>query len=323
MRCVITGGSGFIGRHLARALLRRAHDVRIASRFPADRFGDFAAGAIAWLQTDLCAETCDWPALLAGCDVVYHLAWTGPPAFTNRDAALDVQQNVVPGLRLLHAAACKTGTRVVFISSGGYVYGAATEMPIAETVPSRPSCAYGLSKTIFESYLALFGAQRDLDYRVLRVSNAFGAGQDTSRSQGVVTTFIDRAIKGLPLEVWGSGSVVRDYIHVSDIVEALVAAGELDTDAMNGHRVFNVGSGVGRTVNQVIASLHDLGLSPAARHTGGRAFDVPANVLDISRAERHLDWRPRLDFEQALRQTALDLGWSGQRRQAGALASGV
>ncbi len=319
MRCLVTGGSGFFGRHLAVALVRAGHAVRVASRSPPDRAALGWPDAIAWTQTDLRNERCDWDALVADCDVVFHLAWTSLPAFSNSEPARDVQENVVSGLRLLQALSKVPATKLVFVSSGGYVYGRAPHLPIAEDCPTPPICAYGLSKLTYEHYLAIFADTHGLDYRVLRVSNAFGAGQDTSRPQGVVTTFVDRAIKGLPIEIWGDGSVVRDYVHISDIVAALVIAGTISPAEMGGHRVFNIGSGAGRSVNDVVDTLRCIGFAVAPTYRSGRFFDVPANILDISLAARVLKWQPRLSFEEGLAQTAYDLGWrdeQGEPRRA-------
>jgi UDP-glucose 4-epimerase len=316
VRCLVTGGSGFFGRHLATALFRDGHAVRVASRTPPDRTELGWPDGIIWTQTDLRNERCDWDALVADCDVVFHLAWTSLPAFSNSEPARDVQENVVSGLRLLQALSKVPATRLVFVSSGGYVYGRTPHLPIAEDCKTPPICAYGLSKLTFEHYLAIFADTHGLDYRVLRVSNAFGAGQDTSRPQGVVTTFLDRAIKALPIEIWGDGSVVRDHVHISDIVAALRIAGTIDAAAMGGHRIFNIGSGAGRSVNEIVDTLRRIGFAVAPTYRSGRSFDVPANVLDIALAARVLQWRPLLNFEQGLAQTAYDLGWRGHRSEA-------
>jgi UDP-glucose 4-epimerase len=321
-RCLITGGSGFIGRHLANVLHKRGHTVRVASRSPALRPDDRWPPQIQRQKFDLRDDVSDMHDMLADTDTVFHLAWTSHPTVANRDAALDMENNLVTSLRLLQSAVAHENIRFVFVSSGGYVYGRAKQMPIDEDHPTEPISPYGLSKLTFERYLDVFGQQHGLDYRIVRLSNAFGVGQDISRLQGVVTTFIAEAIRGVAPEIWGDGSVIRDYIHVSDVARALALTGEASSADLGGNRIFNIGSGCGRSLNDVVDVMNQIGLATTPHYHRGRSFDVPVNVLDISRAARILNWRPQLSFSDGLRQTALDLGWNGPRpAYASALSS--
>jgi UDP-glucose 4-epimerase len=276
-----------------------------------------------WIFTDLCSPDTNWMRLIDGCSVVYHLAWTTLPATSNLDPRRDAQDNLLPGLGLLEEARSIPGVRIVFVSSGGTVYGrVSTALPIAEDHLTAPLCAYGLSKLTMENYLALFGRLYNLDYRVLRVANPFGLGQDGLGRQGAVSTFLRRAMAELPVQIWGDGSIVRDYIHVSDVVSALIRAGDVDSLTLGRHRVFNVGSGEGRTLLDIIDALRRVGLPVLTNYLPGRSFDVPINVLDTTHARLILKWTPLLGFDEGVARVAREHGWvSSGFQRATALGS--
>jgi UDP-glucose 4-epimerase len=307
VRCLVTGGGGFIGRELVRALLERGHGVRVVNRSPPAGCGLANLLRAEWRIADLCDEAFDWAFLLAGCSVVYHLAWTSLPASSNTAPARDLSENLLAGLRLLEAARVAGRPRIVFISSGGTVYGRARCLPIGEDHPTRPLCAYGISKLAMENYLTLYRELHGVESVVLRVANAFGPGQDPSRQQGAVAAFLRRAMAGLPLCIWGDGEVVRDYVHVSDVVAALIRAGEAALPANREDPVYNIGSGKGRSLNEVVAAIRKLGLAVEVAHEPARGFDVPANVLDYTRAADQLGWFPRASFADALEHMAREI----------------
>jgi UDP-glucose 4-epimerase len=302
MKVVILGGSGFIGRHLARALLAAGADVCLASRQPPRQTviasGRRDPGRLTWLPCDLGADA-DWTGLLAGCELLYHLAWSTTPELSNRDPRADAQTNVIGSLRLIQAAQDLGIRRIVFVSSGGTVYGHLNTVPAAEDHPTHPICAYGVSKLSVEHYLALYHALGGLDACVLRVANPYGPGQGSPPGLGAVHTFLKRAVTGQPIVIWGDGSVVRDYLYISDLVAALVAAGRL-----GGHRTYNIGSGEGRSLNQVVAAIEALlGRTVPVIHQAARPFDLPVNILDPGRARTELGWHPTIAFVDGLAMT--------------------
>lgn len=250
-----------------------------------------------------CEETV--AAAVRGHDVVFHLVGTSLPATSNRDPAGDLIASVAPTVRLLDICRRHGVRTVVFASSGGTVYGIPRTVPIPESAPTDPITAYGVAKLAIEKYLRLYHHLYGLDYRILRISNPYGRHQPFERGQGLVATAIHRLLRHQPVEVWGDGSAVRDYIHVDDVASAFIQA----VTYSGPHKLMNVGSGVGRSVNQLIddvkAAIAEPGL-PEIVYRPGRPSDVPANILDIALIQKETGWRPAVEWQHGLRDT---IGW--------------
>ncbi len=302
-KVVILGGGGFLGSHLAALLAAQGHQVRVFNR---------ARGSIP--QTTVKASMVTWhigefgdaaevERALAGQEFVFHLVSTTLPKSSNERPVFDVESNVAGTIRMLEAA-CRQGIkRVVFLSSGGTVYGIPKSNPIYEPHPTDPICSYGITKLAIEKYLALFRHLHGLDTLVLRLSNPYGPPPEGRPPMGAVGVFLDRALNGREIEIWGDGSVVRDYVHVSDVVAVMARC----LDYGGAERVFNIGSGTGTSLNDIVAALKELlGVAVAVRHLPSRAFDVPSNVLDVSRARSELGWRPKIGFAEGLAQMAAE-----------------
>jgi len=296
LNCIVLGGGGFIGTNLCRRLLAEGHRVRAFGRrrsFPA------ALDGIEWIEGDFAD-----PHALAGavetCEVVFHLANSVTPFSANLDMAGDVQRNVAGTLSMLDVCRKLGVSRVIFVSSGGTIYGAPTQIPTPETAPTEPITAYGVSRLAVEKYLALTHHLHGLDYRALRVSNPYGPFQTAAKNQGVVAALISAAFADEPLEIWGDGSVVRDFIFIEDVIDALIAATTHEGDA----RLFNIGSGQGRSLREVISSIEELsGKKIPLRLKAARPIDVPVSILAIDRARDFLGWQPKTSFRDGLRQT--------------------
>jgi len=298
-RCVVLGGRGFIGLHLVDALLARGDDVRcfdlpnkvpMMKRYLCDPHFESYSG-------DLVSEN-DLTEALLGCDVCYHLISTTLPKSSNADPIFDIDTNLLGTVRLLTIAVkCGVG-KVIFVSSGGRVYGEPTQLPILETHSTDPICFYGITKLAIEKYLRLFQHLYGLDYTVLRIANPFGERQRTQASQGVVAVFMGKVLRGEPVEIWGDGSVVRDYIYIADVINALLVS----SDYSGSEHVFNIGSGRGHSLNEVLDAIEKItGLVAIRCNTPSRVFDVPASVLSIERARYALGWSPQVNFDDGLR----------------------
>jgi len=188
----------------------------------------------------------------------------------------------------------------VFPSSGGTVYGIPKVIPIKEDHPTNPISSYGIIKLAIEKYLALFWTLYGLDYCILRISNAYGERQAANGAQGVIPTMIDKALHHQEIRIWGDGSVIRDYIHVSDIVAAFLNAAIHRGEP----KIFNIGSGIGHSVNDIANTLEGLfEESLDLFYEPGRAYDVPVNILDNSLARQGLHWEPRVNLSDGIRQT--------------------
>jgi UDP-glucose 4-epimerase len=293
-RVLVMGGSGFIGRHLCRTLVNQGAVVRGFSLDNPSFEGIFGGLAedIDWIQGDFGDETLVGKAL-QGVEIVFHLACTTIPASSNRDLRQDLASNVLPTLSMLEAARCSGVRKVVFVSSGGTVYGAPDHLPIPEAHEQNPICGYGVHKLAIEKYLYLYWHHFGLDYAVLRVSNPYGIGQVSDRAQGAIGSFLYKALMHLPVEIWGDGSVVRDYIYIDDAIDAFIKVADY-----KGHsRVFNIGSGEGHSLLDIVNTIeHVLGRKLEVNFGRARAVDVPSNILDISRAVSELGWRPKTDL---------------------------
>jgi UDP-glucose 4-epimerase len=300
-RCLVLGGKGFIGSHLVDALLERGYPVRVFDRVNLTPLNSqVSTSAIEWFDGDFTSEA-DVSQALAGCGVCFHLVSTTLPKSSNADPVFDVETNLMSTVRLLNHAVRVGVRKVIFISSGGTVYGTPRYLPIDESHPTDPICSYGITKLSIEKYLGLFHQLHGLDYTVLRLSNPFGERQRTQASQGAVAVFLGKVLRGEKIEIWGDGSVVRDYVYIADVVAAMLVA----MDYCGAERVLNIGSGCGISLNEVLDGIERVTGRKADRfYTAGRAFDVPASVLAIDRAQHTLGWAPRTPFIEGLQRMA-------------------
>lgn len=297
--CVVLGGGGFLGVNLCRRLAASGARVRAFGRrclFPQDLAG------VEWRQGDFC-DTAALESAVASCDTVFHLVHTYMPQSADLNMAEDARQNVVTSLALLETCRKLKVRRIVFVSSGGVVYGPTAQVPTPETAATDPISAYGISKLAIEKYLRLYEHHHGLSFRVLRVANLFGPFQLPGKNQGVIAALISCALHNQEFQIWGDGSAIRDYVYVDDVVDALLLAA---ADASE-QRIFNIGSGQGRDLRDVIVEIEtQLGVKLAVRRTEGRLIDVPVSVLATDRARDVLGWRPRTPFEVGIEQT---LAW--------------
>ena len=297
MNSLILGGNGFIGSHLVDKLLAEGHKVRVFDKYEEHyrkplsgvdyQYGDFG-------NRGLLAEA------LSGMDAVFHLISTTLPKTSNDDPIFDVQSNVIETLFLLEQCVAQKIRKVIFISSGGTVYGRPANLPISEASPTNPECSYGITKLTIEKYLWLFKLLHGLDYVVVRPSNPYGERQNPESIQGAVSVFLGRAARGETIEIWGDGEVVRDYIYIEDLIEGIYRAATVATPS----RVFNLGSGAGCSLNGIVEVIRRITARDVkVEYKAKRAFDVPEIYLDISRAGKELQWSPVISLESGIRKT--------------------
>ena len=296
MRCIIIGGGGFIGSHVAEALLAEGHQVTVFDRAETPNLNLLKERGASLSIGDF-SNSEDLESALENQDVIFHLLSTTVPQTSNEDPSYDVETNVIGTLRLLDAARKADIKKVIFASSGGTVYGLPQEIPIKETHPTDPTSSYGIGKLIIEKYLYMYWTLYGLDYCILRIANAYGERQRPTATQGVIPVFLERALKNNEVVVWGDGSVMRDYIFIADITSALVKAltysGEM--------KIFNIGSGQAHSLRDVIHAIERVTGRPLkVKYTEGRSFDVPISVLDISRARSYLNWAPAISLFEGI-----------------------
>jgi UDP-glucose 4-epimerase len=300
MRCLLLGGGGFIGSYIADRLLQLGHHVRIFDRPRVMPYRIFSmADSIEWLSGDFQSET-DVQSAVQNIDIIFHLISTTFPKNSNENPVYDIESNVIGTLRVINACLRSSVRKVIFISSGGTVYGVPTEIPITESHATNPIVSYGICKLAIEKYLQLFHSAYGLEYYILRVSNPYGARQRIDTAQGAVTAFLKRILAGERIDIWGDGSVIRDYIYIDDVVDAFMKVLENNGEP----RLFNIGVGQGLSINELIFTIEDVfNRKVIKRYLPARQFDVPVNILDISRAREYLGWQPKYSIREGLLQT--------------------
>lgn len=289
MKVLVLGGNGFIGSHLVDSLLEAGHSVRVFDRSP-ERFRPSLANVE--YVTGLFGDAFSIAEALAGVDVVYHLISTTLPGTSNLNPTADVEDNLIATVALLEQMV-KTGVkRIVYLSSGGTVYGNPERNPVTEDHPLRPICSYGIVKVAVENYLFMFQQLYGISTIVVRPSNAYGPRQGHMGVQGIISTFLTKISEDEPLVVWGDGSIIRDYIYVTDLARICLIAGEADVSG-----VFNVGYGKGYTISNIIETIADVvGRKPVVRYEPARYFDVREVVLDITKIRKKFDWIPEISL---------------------------
>lgn len=308
MKVAVAGASGFIGQSVVLALTAAGHQVRALARTrPAD-LPDH--GNVEWHLGDLSEPEFSLFAF-EGQNAVIHVVGGQTPAQSNVDILQDMRRGTELTIRLLDAARRNGVGRFIFASSGGAIYGVPECAPVAEGASTRPISAYGVSKLASEKYLDLFEYLFGMKCYSLRVSNPYGVGQYPLRDQGVIAHFASRALLGTTIKIFGDGNSVRDFIYISDVASAFLATLEYQGN----HRVFNIGSGHGTSVNQIVDMLdNELGVAIAREYEDMRKADVSINFLDVARANSELHWEPQVDIASGLSKT---MEWMRNSQESG------
>jgi UDP-glucose 4-epimerase len=233
--------------------------------------------------------------------MVLHLVSTTLPKSSNEDPVYDVETNIVPSLHLLNAMVEHKVKRIVFISSGGTVYGNPQYIPIDEKHPTEPVVSYGITKLAIEKYLHMFSKLHGIKAVTLRVANPYGERQRVETAQGAIGIFMHNILKDKPIEIWGDGSVQRDYIHVSDVADAFAKAITYDGEK----ECFNISSGKGISLNELVEMMKNIIEQPVqVNYKPGRSFDIDISVLCNQLAQKELNWQPQVTMQEGLTRTA-------------------
>ena len=286
MRVLVTGGAGFIGSHVVEALLARGEDVHVLD--------DLSKGQLTNLPDrvplhvlDIALSPLGRTFRDSGFDAVVHCAAQTNVMRSLAEPELDRRINVIGLERILHAAADSGVRRFVFISSGGAAYGETPE-PATEETPPEPENPYGWHKVEGEAIVG----RAPLSTISLRLSNVYGSRQRADAEGGVISIFADRLVAGLPLQIYGNGAQERDFVHVSDVVSAILLA--LDDASMTG--VWNVGTGRATTVNRVAAVMTEaFGGKTGIEYLPART-EIERSCLDVRKLVATGRWSPRVDL---------------------------
>lgn len=290
MKILIIGGAGFLGLNIANSLNRCGHRIYLYDRSVQSARTLFSSGEF----VDFFEGDCDSPAEilkiidLEKIECVINLASSLLPASNEHDFNVELCGIMAPGFHLLNEIAHRN-IKYVYVSSGGAVYGPSDKSLIEENDPKKPINFYGLSKLLFEEYITFISRTAGLNYLILRPSNPYGPHQNPNKKQGLIAVVADKVMRGDSIEIWGDGSIIRDYVWVEDLagaVNELLKRNEWNQE-------YNIGAGVGHSIGDVIHVIEEVsGNTAKCIYKQGRAVDAPRIVLDISKIQSAVDFKP-------------------------------
>jgi UDP-glucose 4-epimerase len=301
MKAIVTGGAGFIGSHLADALLDRGDEVAIVDDLSSGREANIEAalgrGATLHRADIRDAARMREIVVLEQPEAVFHLAAQIDVRVSVADPALDARTNVEGTVNLLTAAREAGARRFVFASTGGAIYGETETVPTPETVPPAPMAPYGTSKLCAEQYLGLYERLFGLSTVALRFGNVYGPRQDPHGEAGVIAIFCGRLRTGGRPTIYGHGTQTRDYIYVGDVVTGLVAAADAEIGG-----AINLGTEEETSVLRLVELLgrHASDGAFAPQFEAERLGEIERSCLAVARARELLGWQAAVPIEEGL-----------------------
>lgn len=298
-KILITGGAGFIGSHVADGYLAMGHDVVVVDDLSTGHRHNLDERA-RLIQADL-TDAAELGRILASerPQIVNHHAAQKSVRVSVEDPAEDARINVIGSLRLLELCRRQGVGRVIFVSTGGAIYGEAEQVPTPEEYPAWPVSPYGIAKLSVEHYLFYYGEQFNLPYVVLRYANVYGPRQDPHGEAGVVSIFVERLLAGRDCTIYGDGGQTRDYVYVGDVVQANISA---LADSVRG--TYNIGTATEISVNELYRQLQAvMSVERAAQYAPPRTGEQRRSAVDIRKAMREMNWRPQVSLQDGLVRT--------------------
>ncbi|MEM7480151.1 MAG: NAD-dependent epimerase/dehydratase family protein [Acidobacteriota bacterium] len=301
----VTGGAGFIGSHLADAFLSRGHAVTVIDDLSGGKKENVPDDAT-FVEYDIRSPQASQAVADLGIEVLVHHAAQMDVGRSVKDPVFDADVNVVGSLNLLEAGRKAALRQVIFASTGGAMYGEQEVYPAPEEHPTRPVSPYGVSKLAMERYLFFYQQEHGLDACCLRYANVYGERQNPHGEAGVVAIFLNRLLAGEAPTINGDGGQTRDYIHVSDVVRANLAA-----LGRKGFSIYNVGSGVETSVVELYDQLRRAAGSDLEAENGPpRPGEQRRSSIDGSLARRELGLVAPISLAEGLERTA---AWFAER----------
>lgn len=294
-RCLVTGGAGFIGSNLVKALVKLGAVVTVIDDLSTGKLKNLPASGVRLITGNIVAES-RLVELAADADFIFHLAARVGNIKSLKQPVSDASTNIIGTIRLLEAARHSSVKRVVYSSSSA-IFGEAQRLPIDEDHPHQPASFYALSKLTAEKYCLLAASMWNLPIVCLRYFNVFGHPSDDSDYSGVISIFFRRAIEGRSLLIYGDGEQSRDFVFVDDVVQAILCA------AMRGAsgETYNIGTGRATSIIDLARAIFDTTNTCVALQTEKeRRGEVRHSVADISKARRELEFAPQYDLETGL-----------------------
>jgi UDP-glucose 4-epimerase len=298
MKVLVTGGAGFIASHVVDLLLEAGHEVIIVDDLSTGRRANINPAA-RFVELDIRDSRLLDVFVRERPDVVNHHAAQMDVRRSVADPAFDASVNVLGSLNVIECAKTAGTRKIVYISTGGAVYGEPEYLPCDEQHPINPICPYGASKHTVEHYLFMYHAHYGLQYAVLRYPNVYGPRQDPRGEAGVVAIFAGQMLRGEPVVINGDGEQQRDFVYVEDCARANLLAMQ---DGRTG--IYNLGTGRGTSVNEIYGAVKALTGYPAdANHGPDKTGETRAIYIDARRAHRELGWEPTVSLMDGLKRT--------------------
>lgn len=297
-KVLVTGGAGFIGSHVVDIFVGAGYDVIVADNLSSGRRTNLNPAARLY-EVDIRSAELEEVFARERPDYVSHLAAQVDVRKSLTDPLLDADINVLGSIRLIELARKYEVKKMVYISTGGAVYGEPEYLPCDEDHPVNPICQYGISKHTVEHYLYLYNELYGLPYVVLRYPNVYGPRQDPNGEAGVVAIFTGQMLQGKPVTINGAGDQERDFVYVVDCARANLLA--LETDVTG---IYNLASGVGTSVNELAAVLKDVTNYPLEpKHGPAKLGETHKIYLTAEKAGRVLGWEPTYNLRRGLEET--------------------
>jgi len=297
MKYIVLGGNGFIGSYIVDILVSKGHEVTVLDigkekyRKPLLNV-NYVFGSIA--DQNLIQQ------VFKGKDILIHSISTTVPITSNENIEFDIESNLINSVKIFRTACEQNIKRIIYLSSGGAVYGEPRVVPIKEDSSTNPISSYGITKLAIEKYLAYFSLNYSVEYNIIRPSNPYGPRQNPFGNQGVIAVFLGKIFKNESIEVWGDGKISKDYIFITDLAESIYEASISEKTS----QIFNIGSGKGVSINEIIETVKMVvNKELVVNYYPTNRFDVQHVCLDIENAKTKLNFIPKVNLEDGISKT--------------------
>jgi UDP-glucose 4-epimerase len=315
MKCLVTGGAGFIGSTLVDRLLAEEHEVDVVDDLSSGSLTNLAGARaeagkrLTFHQADIRAPEIVDLIERRRPEILFHLAAQADVRVSVARPVFDAEVNIIGSLNVLEGARRAGAAKVVFASSGGTIYGdpPPSALPIKESQPHAPLSPYGVAKKAVGDYLRAYRELHGLEHTILALANVYGPRQDPHGEAGVVAIFAEKLLAGEACTIFGDGAQTRDFIFVDDVVDAFARAAE-----RGGGLLLNIGTGVETSVNELFAAMAS-GVTGDAEpaYAEARTGELARSALDPSKASIHLGWKPWTGLHEGVAEV---MRWCADRR---------